>query len=66
MIDQVLFSENELKQLSDRTLYFIYKGYYDQAFVDYINGNDEAYIKHRDIANRIKKINKKNKEWYVC
>ena len=55
MIDQVLFSENELKQLSDRNLYFMYKGYYDQAFVDYIDGNDESYIKHRDIVCRLKK-----------
>lgn len=73
MIDQVLFSESELKDLSSRTLYFIYKGYYNQAFVDYIDGN-EAYIKHKNIANKIKKeilsrcdkvdkkINKKNKE----
>lgn len=77
MVNQVLFNENELKELSDKTLYFIYKGYCNEAFVDYIDGN-EAYIKHKNIANKIKKeilsrcdkvdkkINKKNKEWYVC
>lgn len=47
--------ENELKQLSDKTLYFMYKEYYNQAFVDYIDGNDKAYIKHRDLTYRLKK-----------
>ena len=47
--------ESELKQLSDKTLYFMYKEYYNQAFVDYIDGRDKAYIKHKNIANRIKK-----------
>ena len=54
MIGQVLFNESELKQLSDKTLYFMYKEYYNQAFVEYVDGNKD-YIKHRDIANRIKK-----------
>ena len=55
MVNQVLFNENELKQLSDRTLYIIYREYYNQAFVDYMEGNNKAYIKHKNIANRIKK-----------
>lgn len=55
MVDQVLFNESELKQLSDKTLYFMYKEYYNQAFADYIDGHDKAYIKHKNIANRIKK-----------
>lgn len=54
MVNQVLFNENELKELSDKTLYFMYKEYYNQAFVDYIDGN-KAYIKHKNIANTIKK-----------
>ena len=42
-------------KLSDKTLYFMYRKYYNRAFVDYMDGNDKAYIKHKNIANRIKK-----------
>lgn len=55
MVDQLLFNESDLKQLSDKTLYFMYKEYSDQAFIDYIDENDKAYNRHRDIINRIKK-----------
>ena len=54
-VNQVLFTENELKELSDKTLYFMYREYYNRAFVDYMDGCDKAYIKHKNIANRIKK-----------
>lgn len=55
MVDQVLFIESELKELSDKTLYFMYKEYSNQAFADYIDGSDEAYSRHRNIANKIKR-----------
>ena len=54
-VNQVLFNENELKELSDITLYLMYRKYYNQAFIDYIDGNGKAYIKHKNIANRINK-----------
>ena len=46
----LMFLQEEVPLLSDSDLYSLYRTYRDKAFIDYVDGNNQDYLKYKEYS----------------